>query len=449
DKLSDLLEKAVIDPAALSYDELLSLLSKPVQLESVDDSVALMHALLDAPSKDEQDNDLRLEIVAKMIRINQSGDRLAPILEKMAFSHLSLCSLKTYENNIHRTTSLYDLFPKEVTAALSSEVLEFQMAVYKESSVWKKSGRFTAKGCCHVLNGCAALFDGDDLLFWMKTLLDCLKKEKREAASCLKREAILERLKTVEEPFVLVLKDIQKLFSENQLQMAYAHFLEGSLQRALQASCPEMGRRAIAWYQQFFPKLALSSPEERHITTLAIKLLCEGVATFSLQKLAVSALEAKGHSDLAVCDTNVLLFHPDDPFPHPTTKKKVTKHVKLKELQPLKERFFEIAVEQMHALLDAVPKTEEEGHIRLTTATSLISSMLTGKARDKQLIPLFEKAVFSRLSCSKQEWYIEHYNRIRDLHGLLVKHASSHPKALYKTALVCSITELAESPLTL
>jgi hypothetical protein len=69
-------------------------------------------------------------------------------------------------------------------------------------------------------------FDNENFLFWMTALLDCLKQEKKENASCLKREPILEYMKTLEEPAILTHKEIYKLFSESEVQLAYAHFLE-------------------------------------------------------------------------------------------------------------------------------------------------------------------------------------------------------------------------------
>ncbi|MBS0656420.1 MAG: hypothetical protein JSR46_11635 [Verrucomicrobia bacterium] len=282
-------------------------------------------------------------------------------------------------------------------------------------------------------------------------LFDCLKKEKKEAAACMKRENILEQMKTLKDPSILAHKEIQKLFSEQELQLAYANFLEGVLERALKTNCLEIKGKAIDLYLKFFPKLALKSPEERHVTQLAFKLYGreeEDTTTPALSGLATSALEAAGHSDLAIYGIDVLIFSPDAAFTYPQTNKKFKRHVKLKSLQPLKERFFEIAVEFMHILLDTAPKHRKDNGRRLEGVEKLILGMIQGNSRSKQLVPIFEKMVFSRLSTCDEKTYLENCTRTNDLHELLVKYASDYPSAMYKTTLICHRTELADSSLT-
>ncbi|MBS0655493.1 MAG: hypothetical protein JSR46_06945, partial [Verrucomicrobia bacterium] len=279
------------------------------------------------------------------------------------------------------TTQLEQDVQKPTLKALcAKDEFEKGASILVESSLWEKESElrslkngFTAKGSCYILNACIPHCSTEIFLFWMTALLDCLKKEKREHAAFLEKERVLEYMKAIEEPSILTHKEIYKLFSENELQTAYARFLEGRIERA-------DSKEAIALYKQYLSNCGLNSPQEKKVTSLAIKLSCEeldGPTMFFTKDLADSVLAAEGYTDLVAHGVSVLLFSPDEPFTAGASKK-ITKHLQLKKLQPLKDRFFQIAVEAMEACLDMPSKSNEESSTRLELIASVIDTMVPG-----------------------------------------------------------------------
>ncbi|MBS0654537.1 MAG: hypothetical protein JSR46_02065, partial [Verrucomicrobia bacterium] len=257
------------------------------------------------------------------------------------------------------------LFPINTTIPCFTNVLEIALlqapdkvpellekAASQESSSWtwvyqlkNLKSSFTVKDCCHVINACGRHFiaNGDDvsLLFWVQTLLDCLKREKQKAAACLNTEIFMECVKQIKDPALYSHSELTKLLSNNELQQVYASFLKGLFERA--------DKEAIAQYLKFFPKLALNSAEEHNVTQGFTTLLCQEVRDSetirtTIFNLAKSVLISLGHTDLAKEGSDVLLDYPHLPFSSRVTKTMVTRHMKLENLKAWKDRFFEIAV---------------------------------------------------------------------------------------------------------
>ncbi|MBS0655830.1 MAG: hypothetical protein JSR46_08640, partial [Verrucomicrobia bacterium] len=172
--------------------------------------------------------------------------------------------------------------------------------------------------------------------------------------------------------------------------------LEETLQGAIDANCPEKRQKAIALYQESFPKLTLKSPEEQKATQAFIALLCRDIDSVNsffekIRDLGASLLAAVGCPSLNPidtllwCESRVIVVEPN--------------------LEPWKERFFEIAVGCMHTLLDAPEHDQEENIVRLEIVAQLIGGMLRANPRRKLVIPIFEKMVFSRLSTCDEKTY--------------------------------------------
>ncbi|MBS0654785.1 MAG: hypothetical protein JSR46_03325 [Verrucomicrobia bacterium] len=334
--------------------------------------------------------------------------------------------------------------------------LILEKAVSEDSTLWEKANELkkyspiTAEGCCHLLNACAPHFDEKSLLFWLKALLGCVQNKKKAVAASLNREKLIDSVRILNEPSIFDHKEIGKIFSKEELPLAYASFLDGVLERSIKASDVLLKTNAFNFYKELLPKLELQSEKEKAATSRAIQILCtynDSVKSFfeSLSGLTYCVVITEGHKELAKNSIDTLLWCETD-----QVETKNTKQANPVNLERWKSHFFEMAVTIMHTLLDAPSGDEKENSVRLEIVAQLIGGILRGNPKRELVVPIFEKMVFSRKSCCTAQVYQNNIHAAKLLYDRFIEKLGLfklYPHHCYKTILMTHTLAWKNNPL--
>jgi len=315
---------------------------------------------------------------------------------------LSLCQRKILKNGSTEKT-----FKLLETLKLFERVEEFRKLA------------MNADHCCKILSY------GGDKLFWLKAYLD----RAETSTIAIDSRVIQEGLK---DPSIINHPKLDKLLDKPEAKKALAAFLNG---------------KDIPTYQKFFPKLEVGSVEERNLTSKMIQLYCNNIPESDSYRPFFDGLFplAQGiltDPELAKNAFYVLLWNPDTPFIG-VNKKRITKHIHIETLEPWKERFFEIAVETMYALLNQTPKNDHDSKMRLEIVMHFLINIAEGSSRRKHVFPILERVVFSPLSIGNSTTYLANLGHAQKVYEQLsVTNREYMPKD-YKLSLVLARQELA------
>lgn len=324
----------------------------------------------------------------------------------------------------------------------------------------QSKGSLTRERCCIVLS-CCYKDNYKGMFFWLKSLLDCLTKERLSTPIDSKTLVNCASQYSKENmDAIFCHPSIGMIASKETIQAAYTEFVRNSFFEAAHSQNKFFLDLSLQIYETYFPKLKLGSPEERKLTNWALNIYRTYMAldqtsdrfTKGIGVLAKSIIKATEHPELEEEALDVLLWSADATIAYSATKL-MKKHRTMPEFIPWQNRLFEYAEEALALFLLMPDKllvtlsTKEKKAARKAAwmlCTHTLLHLIRGNSRAVRLLPKFETLVFSSLCHEDPILYSAHLENCRDLYNLCLERDffKNNPEVHFKMIIMFDYNDI-------